>query len=317
MAGKREPDVDDQIAEEAARWVARLQSSDATERDQREFRLWVQRNPAHQAAYDEFKGLWADLKDVPIPSNRLKKLRMSRRGAIGNLLAIGIIVALSTTLYRGGALDRMRSDYYTAVGEVRSVTLTDGTRVDLNTDTAIIVRFSSHERQIELLRGEAFFNVAHDAARPFVVSDNTLKAKDIGTQYSMRSASSGLGNEVQVEEGSVEVTGKSDQVVLNAGDVASLTAEGRLSVAKADVANDTAWRTGKLVFSGQTLSDVLATLERYRYGRIVVLDRAAAQQKVSGIFDLHDTDQALQVLQDNLPVSVTHLTGMMVVVRSR
>jgi transmembrane sensor len=115
----------------------------------------------------------------------------------------------------------------------------------------------------------------------------------------------------------VEVTSGEHQVVLEAGDTASLTAKGAFAVTKTDVANDTAWRTGKLVFSGQPLREVLATLERYRRGRIVALDNAAADQKVSGIFDLNDTDQALRALEENLPVSVTHLTDLMVVVRSR
>jgi transmembrane sensor len=317
MAAKRIQNVDDRIAEEAARWVARLQSSDATEFDRRDFARWLERDPAHQTAFDEFKDLWSDLKDVPIPADRLKKLRRTRRSIIGNGIAVGLIAVLSATLYRGGAFDRMRADYYTSVGEVRSVTLADGTRVDLNTDTAIAVRYTAGERRIELLRGEAFFDVVHDTARPFVVADDALEARDIGTQYSVRTAGNGALGDVRVEEGIVEVVGRGGRVVLNADDVASLTSLGNLAVTKADVASDTAWRTGKLVFSGQPLREVLATLERYRYGRIVVLDSRAANQKVSGIFDLRDTDQALQVLQDNLPVSVTHLTGMMVVVRSR
>lgn len=308
---------DDRIVKEAAGWVARLQSSDATDRDRREFQLWLARDAAHQAAYDDFKSLWADLKDVPIPPNRLKKLRLSRRAAVRNIVAIGIIATLSVSLYRMGFLDRMRADYYTAVGEVRSVTLADGSRIDLNTDTAIVVRYSENERRILLLRGEAFFEVARNPERPFVVDDSVLKARAVGTRYGVRVRSGDSPGDVQVEEGKVEVTGGNDRVLLQAGDGASLTRRGRLAVAQVDVASETAWRGGKLVFSGQPLRDVLAALERYRHGRIVVLDNAAAEQRVSGVFDLKDTDQALSALEENLPVSVTHLTGLMVVVRSR
>lgn len=317
MTDRSKRGAEDRIAKEAAGWIARLQSSDANDRDRREFQLWVRRDAAHQAAYDEFRELWTDLKDVPIPVSRLKKLRLSRRVTTSNIVAIGIIAALSMSLYRAGIIDRMRADHYTAVGEVSSVTLEDGTRVDLNTDTAIAIRYSSKERRIELLRGEAFFDVVHDSKRPFLVEDGTLQARDIGTQYSMRKASGDFLGDVQVEEGSVEVTGRNERAVLNAGDIASLTAQGQLAVRQADVANETAWRTGKLVFSGQPLREVLETLERYRRGRIVVLDREAAEQRVSGIFDLKDTDQALEVLQTSLPVAVTRLTGMIVVVRSR
>jgi transmembrane sensor len=309
--------IDDRIAEEAAGWIARLQSSDATERDRQEFQLWLKRDAAHQSAYDELKTLWADLKDVPIPSGRLKKLRMSRRATVRNIVTIGIIAALSVTLYRMGFVDRMRADYYTAIGEVRSITLADGSRVDLNTDSAIVVRYSQAERRIQLLRGEAFFDVVRNPERPFVVDDASLTATALGTQYDVRAASGDSLGDVRVEQGRVEVISGEHQVILEAGGVASLTTPGRFSVTTADVANETAWRSGKLVFSGQPLREVLTTLDRYRHGRIVVMDSAAAEQRVSGIFDLNDTDQALRVLEENLPVSVTHLTGLMVVVRSR
>jgi transmembrane sensor len=309
--------IDDRIAKEAAGWVARLQSRDATEQDRQKFQLWLKRDVAHQAAYDEFKNLWVDLKDVPIPSDRLKTLGMSRRASVRNIVAIGIIAALSVTLYRMGFMDRMRADYYTVVGEVRSITLADGTRVDLNTDSAIVVRYSQAERRIRLLRGEAFFDVSRNPKRPFVVDASSLTATALGTQYGVRAALGDSFGDVQVEQGGVEVISSRDQIVLEAGGVARLTAPGHLASTTADVANETAWRSGKLVFSGQPLRDVLATLERYRYGRIVVLDSTAAEQRVSGIFDLNDTDQALRALEENLPVSVTHLTGLMVVVRSR
>lgn len=317
MPDRSSRDIDDRIAEEAARWVARLQSADATDQDWRDLQLWLDRDPAHQAAYDEFKNLWADLKDVSIPSDRLKNLRMSRRAAASSIVSIGIIAILSITLYRMGFIDHMRADHYTLVGEVRSVTLADGSRVDLNTDSAIIVRYSQGERKIQLLRGEAFFEVARNPERPFVVDESSLKATALGTQYSVRAASDDSLGTVRVEHGRVEVTSRQQQVLLEAGEAANLTAKGGFALTKADVANETAWRTGKLVFSGQPLREVLVTLERYRRGRILVLDNAAADQQVSGIFDVKDTDQALRVLEENLPVSVTHLTGLVVVVRSR
>jgi transmembrane sensor len=317
MPDRVSQNIKGRIEEEAARWVVRLQSADATDQDRQEFQLWLDRDAAHQAAYDEFKNLWADLKDVPISSDRLKKLRMSRRAAASSIVSIGIIAILSVALYRMGFIDHLRADYYTLVGDVRSVTLADGSRVDLNTDSAIIVRYSQGERKIQLLRGEAFFEVARNPERPFTVDDSSLKATALGTQYSVRAASDDSLGTVRVGHGRVEVTSRQQQVVLEAGDAANLTAKGAFAVTKADVANETAWRTGKLVFSGQPLREVLATLERYRRGRILVLDNAAADQQVSGIFDLKDTDQALRVLSESLPVSVTHLTEFMVVVRSR
>ncbi|MCS0496909.1 FecR family protein [Ancylobacter sp. MQZ15Z-1] len=316
MANKAKQTEDGRRTEEAAGWVARLQSRDATDQDRRDFRAWLARDPANAAAYEELQSLWGDLRAVPIGKDRLKKLRLSRRAIAGNIVAVGLIAVLATTLYQLGFVDRLRADHYTSVGEVGHFTLADGTRVDLNTDSAIRIMYSPAERRIELLRGEAFFDVAKNPARPFVVEDNILSATALGTRYGVRRDDGG-GSDVQVEEGRVEVTSARSQVALGAGDVARVNRDGALDIGTADVSSRVAWREGKLVFSDQPLREVLATLERYRHGRIVVLDEAAAERRVSGIFDLRDTDEALAVLESSLPVTIVHLTGMMVVVRSR
>ncbi len=219
--------------------------------------------------------------------------------------------------HRVGVLDRWQSDYYTMVGEVRTIRLEDGSRIVLNTDTAVVVRYSSEERRIELLRGEAFFDVAKAPYRPFVVNGGALSATAIGTQYAVRMASGDMLGSTQVAEGQVEVSTSKNRVRLEAGDMARLTQHGQIKVSREDVGRHTAWRDGKLVFSERPLSEVLEALERYRNGRILILDAAAARQSVSGIFDLADTDGALDALAASLPVSVTRITGMMVLVRSR
>ncbi|PWK69820.1 FecR family protein [Aminobacter sp. AP02] len=305
----------DKIEEEAAGWVARLQSSDATDQDRSDFRAWLTKDPAHLIAYEEFKGLWADLEHLPIARRRLHKLRPARGAVIANIAGLCLIAGLAAMFVHLGLVDRLRADFYTTVGEVRNVTLEDGTLVSLNTDSAIAVRFAGPERRVELLRGEAFFDVAKNPDRPFVVADDTMTAIAIGTRFAFRS--SGVHGDVQVEEGAVEVRSGAEHTVLKAGDMASLSEEGALSVRRIDVANAVAWKDNKLVFSGAPLRDVLATLERYRYGSLLVLGEQAAMLRVSGVFDLDDTDKALRSLEQSLPVRLNYLTGMIVVVRSR
>ena len=318
MTDQRDERDKDRIAEEAAGWVARLQSSDATDEDRRRFAEWLERDPAHREAYDEFSRLWGDLKDVPIPPDRLKKLRgQRRRAAVSRAAGLAALVIVSAAAYDMGVLDRIRADHYTAVGEVRTVVLDDGTRVDLNTDTAITVDYSDDARRVRVLRGEAFFDVARNPDRPFTADDGTLAAEAVGTQYGLRTAAGSFRGDVQVEEGKVAVRIGADQVLVEAGNAAMLTSRGHVVVAPSDVAGRMAWRSGRLVFSGRPLREVLATLERYRHGRIFVVDEAAAEQKVSGIFDLKDTEEALREIESSLPVTVTHVTGLAVVVRSR
>lgn len=310
-------DIDDSILQSAAAWVARLQSRDATMVDREAFEAWRVENPEHARAYDDLRKLWADLEDVPIPPERLGRLRALRRrktsGIVALCLTAGVAAVLMTTPYA----DRWRADYYTGVGEVRRVTLADGTQVDLNTDTALAVRFDEGRRRIELLRGEAFFDVMKDPRRSFIVEEGTITATALGTHYSVKAATGSLSPDVQVEEGRVQVWTTGQDVVLGAGDVATIDREGRLALAKADVAARAAWRDGKLVFSRRPLRQVLATLERYRHGRILLMDGAVGDLEVSGIFDLHDTDDALRVLEASLPLSVMRLSDLMVVVRSR
>jgi transmembrane sensor len=295
----------DRIAEQAAGWVARLQSNDATDEDHRRFAEWLDRDPAHREAYDEFRKLWGDLKDIPIPPERLKKLRNTRRrAAVSRVAGLAVLFLICTSLYQAGLIDRLRADFYTSVGEVRTITLEDGTRVDLNTDTAIAVDYSETARRVHILRGEAFFDVAKNPLRPFVVADGTLTATAVGTQYGVRTTAGSFRGDVQQE-------------LVDAGYAATLTAQGRVRVQRSDVGDATAWRTGKLIFSGRPLREVLATLGRYRHGQILVVDEEAAERKVSGIFDLNDTEGALRELESSLPVSVTHVTGLMVIVRSR
>lgn len=316
MGKHREKKDGDRLAEEAAGWVARLQSGDATADDRRRFEEWLERDPAHREAFEEFRDLWGELKDIPIPPDRLKKLKSARRRATAfRSGAVALVLVLCASLYQAGILDRMRADYYTSVGEVRTVTLADGTRVDLNTDTAITVDYSDDARRIRILRGEAFFSVARNPLRPFIVSDKELTATAVGTRYAVGSQSA--GGDVQVEEGRVEVRSGDERAILDAGFAASLGNRGRITVYRTDVSDATAWRSGRLIFSKRPLRDVLATLARYRHGRIIIVDDAAAEQTVSGIFDLNDTDGALREIEGSLPVTVTRVTGLLVVVSSR
>lgn len=118
----------------------------------------------------------------------------------------------------------------------------------MNTDTAITVHYSDRERRITLLRGEAYFDVAKNPSRPFVVDDGSLTAKALGTHYSVRTAGGVLPQEVQVEEGRVEVATGDDVTVLTPGEAATLGQDGKLLRSRKDVANSMAWREGKLVF---------------------------------------------------------------------
>lgn len=295
---------EDPVYEVAALWVARLSSADATSRDREEFEAWHAADPAHATAYAELDALWHRLGHVP------DRRRQVPKGLAGIAVAAALAAALA---FQFGLVDRMRADLWSDVGDIKHATLADGSRIDLNTDTAVRLRFSETERRVELLRGEAFFDVAPDPNRPFVVQGDGVSARALGTRFAVRADDA--GQSVEVAEGRVEVAASGQPVQVTAGE--AVRREGpSLAVIKADVGRQTAWRDGRLIFSGEPLSAVLAELGRYRRGRIVLLDAAAGQRRITGAFDPRNTGDALDVIAATIGVRVTRVTPLLVLVGS-
>lgn len=307
MAGSEETDTsgDEPVYEEAAGWVARLSSSDATDADRRAFEAWRSADPAHAEAYAEMDALWRKLGRLPDPRRR--------PGTPRALAGIAFVALVAGTLaYQQGLVDWLRADLWSGVGNVEHARLADGSRVDLNTDTALALHFTEQEREIELLRGEASFDVVPDPDRPFTVRGNGLSIRAVGTRFFVRA--DGSENPVGVAEGRVEVSAAGHRAILEAGEAVKVGADANLSVTASDVDRKMAWRDGRLIFAGQPLSTVLAELGRYRHGRILLLERKLGERRVTGAFDLHDTDEALDVIAATMGVRVRRLSPLLVLV---
>lgn len=305
LAREGDEEQDDPVYEAAALWVARLSSADATPEDRSAFEAWRAADPAHAEAFDEMDEWRRAMGRTPDP-------RVARRKAPKGLVAIAAIGLAGALAYQHGLLDRLRADAWTGVGEIERLTLADGSRADLNTDTAVQLAFTPTERGVELLRGEAAFDVVPDPARPFIVRGAGVSARAVGTRFFVRvDAEAPVG----VAEGRVGVTTEAGAVEIGAGEVATVAASGRPAVGKLDVAQSMAWRDGKLVVSGQPLAKVIAELDRYRSGRIVALDGALAARRFSGALDIRDTDAALDVLAASMGLRITRVTPLLVFIR--
>ena len=182
-------------------------------------------------------------------------------------------------------------EYMTPVGGTASIPMTDGSSVILNTDSAVRVSLTHEERRIRLEHGEAFFEVAHDPRRPFVVEVGDKRVIAVGTQFSVRRVGSDL--QIQVAEGKVRVEGESVGAeasrtlsLVSAGDVASTEGDTILVRRKsvAAVAESLSWRTGFVVFHDDTLADAVAELNRYNSHKIVIRDAEIAALRLSGKF---------------------------------
>lgn len=297
---------DDPVYEAAALWVVRLASADASSADRKAFEVWRRADPAHAEAYAEMETWRRTMGQVPDPRER-----QSRR-AVG----LGAVVAIALSGLAGaqlGWIDRLRADAWTGVGEIETRTLVDGSRIDLNTDTAIALRFTAEERAVDLLRGEAVFDVVPDPQRPFVVRGNGVSARAVGTRFYVRV--DGAADPVGVAEGRVDVATAVGHTLLHPGEVAFRDADDHPVARQGNVAQAMSWRDGKLSFSGQTLLQVVAELERYRRGRILLMDSAVGERRFSGSLDPRDTDEALAVLVATMGIRVTRLTPFVILVR--
>lgn len=298
---------DDPVYEAAAVWVARLFSPDATDDDRKVFEVWRAADPAHAEAYAEMEEWRRTMGQIADPRRR-------KRGKPKGLAVVTALGLSGMLAYHFGLIDRLRADAWTRVGAIEMTTLADGSRVDLNTDTALAVHFTDRERGIALLRGEAVFDVVPDPGRPFVVRGDQVRVRAIGTRFFVRVDTD--ADPVGVAEGRVEVSTPAGNATIGGGEVARRNPNDRLVAQRSDVERAIAWRQGKLIFSGQPLSAVLIELQRYRVGRIVLLDSAIGTRRFSGTLDPRSTDDALKVLADTMGVRVTRLTPLLALVRS-
>ncbi len=322
--------------EEATAWFVRMTSDVVTDEDRRAFRAWLDRDPAHRAAYAEAEALWGALGGIPDPrfgsgaeghpsGERVRhevavRPRHRRRLRQAMAAAASLLLAAVVGLWSVGGTDGLRADHATAVGETREVTLADGSVVHLNTDTALTVDLSDRCRCVELLRGEAFFTVAPEPDRPFRVAAGHGTSQALGTAFNVYAADASVT--VAVAEGRVRVAREAGDgaapggVTLEAGETARYGASNGIETGRADVAALTAWRQGRLVFAERRLRDVVAELDRYRPGAILFLDSGIAGERFTGVFALGDTDRALAAIEATLPVDVVRLTPWLTLLRA-
>jgi transmembrane sensor len=197
-----------------------------------------------------------------------------------------------------------QSSYRTAVGGLASVPMADGSKVILNTDSQIHVEVNQHERRVDLERGEAFFEVAKDASRPFVVHAGNKRVVAVGTQFSVRREADDL--QVVVTEGKVRIESSGSPQAVVAGTVARASEAGVL-LKKEDIAQaeeSLSWRTGTLVFREMTLADAVAEFNRYNTHKIVIEDASVGSLEVAGSFRADNVDAFVRLLARGYPLRV-------------
>jgi transmembrane sensor len=309
---------DKQARDEALWWFVRINSGDATAADRADHAAWMALSVRNRREYAKLSGMWSDLDRIADPRTHSAAARVAVSGGLSRrgFLAAGSAAAATVAGYVAfnGLPDVLTSDHYTGIGERRSITLTDGTKVDLDAATAIALDFNDSSRRLRLVRGRAFFDVAKDAGRPFIVEAAGGSVTALGTRFVVHQWDRAVT--VTVEESAVSVASPSrEQVRIVAGHNVSYGADRLGSVQTSDVEAESAWRRGKLIFEDRPLSQVIADVNRYRTGTIRVTDESLLNLRVSGIFDVTEPDGVLEAIRSTLPVRVLEITRYLVLVR--
>ncbi|MFZ0269449.1 FecR family protein [Caulobacter sp.] len=301
-----------EIEAEAFQWVMALDRKDDP-RAQRRLEAWLHGDTRRQGAFLKAQAMWAAMdeaaKNQPLraesgPAARPVR-RLDRRRWLAGGMAAGLVAALGLGL--------RPETYRTARGEQRTMPLDDGSAIRINTESALSVAMTKAQRRIRLRDGEAWFRVAHDKTRPFLVEAGRVAVQATGTAFAVRREAAGV--DVLVTEGTVDVwnlDAPGRKVSLKAGQ--SLFVPKALDLPTAEKVQDDAgavsrklaWREGHIELDGETLATAVSEFNRYNRVQLQVTDPALAQERLFGVFRVDDPDGFVQAVQVSLHASIQH-----------
>jgi transmembrane sensor len=326
----------------AGEWLARLDRDDPTASDLAAFERWKSADPRHAAAYARLAATWQALDRVqairPSAGDEVDEDYLStakHRPSMGQVsvlasnapshgrqwhhpryllpLAASVLVALAG-LWISHGMDGSHS-FNTGIGGFQRIILDDQSTVELNTNSEVRIAFTSGLRRVELVRGEASFEVTHDTSRPFIVSAGRTAVRAVGTKFDVNRLEGAV--EVTVDEGKVAVGSpsvlerKADALPmaiprLSAGQSAIASGSGveLENLRQGDLARKLAWRNQMLVFDGDSLAAVIAQFNRYNKRQLVIADPTLAALRIGGYFRPTNLDAFISVLQSDFGIRV-------------
>lgn len=311
------PGTIDPLIQQALEWQVTLWSGDVSAEEHAGFQRWLATDARHQAAWQVAQRLHEKLTGLP-PAVGALALRPPPPPARRRLLtALGWLAGGGIAL--GAARQSPQwhmafADHATRTGERRHVMLADGTRIDLNSGSAIDIRFDSTRRLVVLREGEILVTTAPDPARPFIVTTHQGQVRALGTVFQLRQYAG--ETHVAVFTGAVAIQpAHGTETRIDAGRRARFDASGVFDESAANP-NTVAWTRGQLVAERLRLADFLAQLGRHRPG-ILRCDPAVADLPISGVYPLDDTGRVLAALTEALPLRLSSITPYWVTVGPR
>jgi transmembrane sensor len=296
------------VREAAIDWWLKQTGGRLTKKEQSAFEAWLAEDEAHRDAYSRLAALGDFMTSRWPGAGPQRKSRRRRR----RLAAAASAAALALLFYDDISM-RFRADLITGPGEMRQTTLSDGSRIELDARSAVALNYTQAQRRVTLLEGEAWFEVAPDATRPFVVEAAGGTTTALGTAF-----------DVAVENGRAHVTVTSHRVLVSSGGGEVIVEEGQQSAygareaarpaRAANVERATAWRRGRLVFEDRPLGDVVRALGRYHRGFVYFVDPALRARRVTGVFNVDDPIAALDEIETSLGLHATHVTRYLTII---
>lgn len=298
---------DDAVIDEAAQWMALLQSGDISLAERAAFEAWRVADPRHQQIIEQMGGGLnllrnPNLRGVPRHSllHSLNAPSSRRRFISGSLSVLGVALLGGLLGRRYGWLPEA-GELATGMGERRDFTLEDGSALTLNARSRVVPLFDHTQRLLALRSGELWVDVAKDPSRPFVVETEHGRMRALGTKFLVQQSDEFtrlvmLHSQVEV------VTASGARQVVEAGESLLFNDLGILSLQRSN-GHESAWTQGRLEVRDRPLSEVIDSLRRYRRG-IVHVSPEVADLRLSGLYPLDDSDRTLQLLERSLPIRI-------------
>ena len=295
--------------EEAADWLALKRSGAMTAHDTRAFQVWLEADTTNRTAYANMEHYWEfsagvrdDAQIMALRELHLRRVNRPARLRLAGVLAACLIASLGVGwgMLEAGAFNRLdwlakpqETEFRTSVGQRTTVTLADGSVVTLDTDSALRTRESGRRRLVTLERGRAFFRVAKDHSRPFVVTAGGETVTAVGTAFDVRLDDGAL--EVTLAQGKVRIEQPREGfrrgrfADLNAGYRLTTAGSGEWRIAKVDPDTALSWVAGRLIFDG-SMADAVAQMNRYSDRKLVLVGPDIADTPVVGVFRAGDVE---------------------------
>ncbi len=298
--------------DQALEWCVRLQDPGTTPAEHEAFAHWLAADPSHPAAWQRAQQVWGMAGvagHAQVAAVGTARRRLPRRTLISLASAATVLLAVAVFALSPGRW----ADYRTEVAQVRSWTLEDGSTVQLAPQSALDVSFSAGERRLRLYEGEAWFKVAPNPARPFIVEAAGGSVRALGTAFDVQVLDDGAN--VTVTEHRVRISHAGQQAEAEEGQALHYGAQGLSALRRVDPDQQLAWRERRLVFRDEPLAQVLQRLQPYSPAHLLLTDSRLADLRVTAAVPARETDTVLQSLQVILPVRVTRVGPWLTLIR--